>query len=150
MVADADRAGGCATLFTAGYEGRAIEAFVAMLVERGVAQVLDVRELPLSRRKGFSKTALGEALASKGIAYVHMREAGNPYRALKDDTERCLALFREHLDAHPEVVAQVEAAVDAHRTVLLCFEGDARCCHRSVIVERLTARRPGAWQVVDL
>lgn len=137
-------------MFTSGYEGRALDAFVSMLVEHGVEQVLDVRELPLSRRKGFSKTALREALASSGIGYVHMREAGNPHRALKADTERCLALYREHIDAHPEVVAQVEAAVDARRTLLLCFERHARCCHRSVIVEKLTARRPEGWRVVDL
>lgn len=43
------------SLFTFGYEGLTIEAFIARLNEAGVRTIIDVRELPLSRKKGFSK-----------------------------------------------------------------------------------------------
>jgi len=45
------------TLFTLGYEGLTIEAFIARLQAAQVKTVVDVRELPLSRKKGFSKSA---------------------------------------------------------------------------------------------
>jgi len=46
---------------------------VAALRTAGVKRVVGVRELPLSRRHGFSKTRLAAALASAGIVYEPMR-----------------------------------------------------------------------------
>lgn len=40
-------------LYTAGYEGLSINAFIARLKQAGIDKVLDVREYPLSRKKGF-------------------------------------------------------------------------------------------------
>jgi uncharacterized protein (DUF488 family) len=128
--------------FTIGYAGKTIDGFVGELLAAKVDRVVDVRALPLSRKKGFSKTSLGEALASKGIEYVHLREAGNPFRDQKGDIETCLALYAKHLDANPEVVTDVEAVLDGHRAALLCFEADACECHRSIIVDRLLTRNP--------
>ncbi|MDP2877672.1 MAG: DUF488 domain-containing protein, partial [Holophaga sp.] len=54
------------TLCTFGYEGLTIEAFIARLKESGVRTIIDVRELPLSRKKGFSKKAFAEALHGNG------------------------------------------------------------------------------------
>jgi uncharacterized protein (DUF488 family) len=45
-------------LSTIGYEGVSIDAFIATLKAAKVTLLLDVRELPISRRRGFSKTAL--------------------------------------------------------------------------------------------
>ena len=45
-------------LYTAGYEGLTIDAFIARLKQAGIDRVLDVREYPLSRKKGFSKKCL--------------------------------------------------------------------------------------------
>jgi uncharacterized protein (DUF488 family) len=128
--------------FTVGYEGRTLPEFVEILQEAGVERVVDVRALPLSRRKGFSKTPLSQALSESGIEYVHVRVAGNPFRDQKSDIETCLALYAEHLDAHPEVVVEVERVIEGHRAALLCVEGDVHCCHRSVLMDRLLARDP--------
>jgi uncharacterized protein (DUF488 family) len=127
--------------FTIGYAGRSVEDFLARLKEAGVDRVVDVRELPLSRRKGFSKTALSAALAANNIEYVHLRQAGNPYRDQKDDITTCLALYSKHLDQHPEVIDTLDAAVTGHRAALLCFEHAADECHRSVLSNRLQARK---------
>ena len=54
-------------LFTFGYEGLSIEDFVARLTLSGVREVFDVRELPLSRKRGFSKKSLAAALEAAGI-----------------------------------------------------------------------------------
>ncbi|KAF1032870.1 MAG: hypothetical protein GAK37_00360 [Pseudomonas sp.] len=66
------------TLYTAGYEGLAIEAFIAGLKQACIDKVLDVREYPLSRKKGFSKKAFAECLAAAGIEYEHNPLLGCP------------------------------------------------------------------------
>lgn len=128
--------------YTIGYAGRTLTEFVRLLEDSGVDRVVDVRALPLSRRKGFSKTALGATLAEHGIEYVHLRAAGNPFRDQKADIKRCLMLYSGHLDANPEVVTQVEDVLQGHNAALLCFEAEACDCHRSIIVERLRAKDP--------
>jgi uncharacterized protein (DUF488 family) len=66
------------TLFTIGHEGRSLDELVDELARAGVNRLVDVRQLPLSRRRGFSKTALGETLHIAGIEYVHVKALGNP------------------------------------------------------------------------
>jgi len=41
--------------------------------------VLDVRENPFSRKPGFSKRPLSQALEANGIRYVHLKELGTPH-----------------------------------------------------------------------
>lgn len=125
------------TLYTIGYEQRTVGSLVADLRSKRVTRVIDVRELPLSRRRGFSKTPLREALAHEGIEYIHLRDAGNPYRALKHDVKACLAAYAMHLESQPEVLELVLAAADGARTALLCVEHDATSCHRSILIAQL-------------
>jgi uncharacterized protein (DUF488 family) len=127
-------------LYTIGYEGRTLADFLAALKKSKVECIVDVRELPLSRRKGFSKTALGEALSGVGIEYIHLRAAGNPFRAEKDDIERCLKLFAKHLDGHSDVLGTLEETISGRRCALLCFEANPRHCHRSIIGTYLKKR----------
>lgn len=136
-------------VFTIGYETHTPESFVRVLRKAGVEKVLDIRELPLSRRRGFSKVRLKENLEAAEIEYEHLRLAGNPHRKLKASIETCLELYGEHLDRQPGVVEGVEAAIEGHRVALLCVESDAHLCHRSVLVNRLKGRQPDL-RVVDL
>lgn len=123
-----------------GYEGHTLESFLELLVGAGIQRVIDVRALPLSRRRGFSKTPLSRALAERGIEYVHVRTAGNPFRDRKEPVERRLALYAAHLAGHPAVLADVEAAVGESKAALLCVEADPRHCHRSLIAGQLLLR----------
>ena len=59
-------------IFTIGYEGTTVPEFIAALQKAGVERVIDVRALPLSRRPGFSKSALRSALEESGIEYLHL------------------------------------------------------------------------------
>ena len=131
-------------LFTLGYEGLAMEQFLATLAANGIERVIDIRELPLSRRRGFSKTPLREALEVAGIEYLHLREAGNPFRSEKDRIPRdeLLARYRLHLNATRSVVGTVADAARDRCTALLCFEHDHRTCHRSILAPRV-ARKLG-------
>jgi uncharacterized protein (DUF488 family) len=128
-------------VFTIGYERRTVSELIEMLQAAGVDRLIDVRALPLSRRKGFSKTPLREALAEVGIDYVHLRSAGNPFRDQRDDPERCLALYAAHVRRSPEIVDDVLAAAKGHRAALFCLERDASTCHRSVLAAQLVRAR---------
>ncbi len=67
-----------AVLATIGYEGRTVRDLLAVLKQAKVERVVDVRQLPLSRKPGFSKSALATFLASHGIEYVGFPKLGTP------------------------------------------------------------------------
>ncbi|MBZ0234745.1 MAG: DUF488 domain-containing protein [Deltaproteobacteria bacterium] len=125
------------TLYAIGYEQRTVAVLVADLRAKRVTRVIDVRELPLSRRRGFSKTPLRDALAHEGIECIHLPGAGNAYRALRHEVKACLAAYAAHLESQPEVLELVLAAADRARTALLCVEHDPRSCHRSILIAQL-------------
>jgi len=122
-------------LFTIGYEGRELDELIAILRANKVDRLVDVRELPLSRRRGFSKTPLGDALRAVGIDYVHVRSAGNPFRK---EGAPGIAKYREYLPA--AAVSEVADTVRDHRAALLCFCGDAEACHRGVLAPRVAKK----------
>ena len=138
---------GAGTAFTVGYAGRTISEFIAVLKRARVSRVVDVRALPLSRRKGFSKTSLGQALLQEGIEYVHVREAGNPFREMKNEIQKCLARYARHLDRNPNVLERLNVVLKGRRAALLCVEAEACDCHRSILSERLARR---GTKIVDL
>lgn len=63
------------TIYTIGYEGYAIEQFIKKLKDSNVQQLIDVREIALSRKNGFSKSILGEELKKAGIRYKQIGRA---------------------------------------------------------------------------
>ncbi|HTU14672.1 MAG TPA: DUF488 domain-containing protein [Solirubrobacterales bacterium] len=134
-----------AEIMTIGYEGRSIDEFLDTLETAGVERLIDVRELPLSRKPGFSKTALSEALAGRGIQYLHCRSLGNPkenrdlYRS--GEVSEGARIYRRHLkNGSYEDFLDMARDLDKGRTCLLCFERDHSICHRDVIVEELESR----------
>ena len=136
-----------AELFTVGYEGRSLDEFLGELEAAGVTRLVDVRELPLSRRRGFSKTALGEALSEVGIEYVHVCALGNPKPNCEcywsGDVEGGAVVYRKHLNngSRPVLLELSESLADGS-ACLMCFERDHSECHRDVIVEALGELHP--------
>lgn len=135
-------------VLTVGYElHQTPESLVSLLIEAGVERLVDVRDLPMSRRRGFSKTALAEALEAAGIAYVHTRPLGNPkpYRDLyrSGRQEEGKRLYLAHLrNGSGHAVDALSSMLREQRTCLLCFEHDHRDCHRALVVEELRERCP--------
>lgn len=141
-------------LWSAGYEGRDIESFVASLRDSRIDVVADVRLTPISRKKGFSKTRLGEALAEAGIEYTHLRGLGNPKDNREPFWEGRLevgrARFRSVLrseEAQSDLDRLAEHARQS-RVAVLCFEKDESRCHRQVVLE--TVRKRAAVPVIPL
>jgi uncharacterized protein (DUF488 family) len=132
-------------VWTIGYEGRTPDQLVADLRAAGVEQVLDVRELPLSRKRGFSKSSLAALLQSHGIAYAGERRLGAP-REIRHRLrgggawEPFAAAYLAHLDGQDEALAEVEVQARRRPTALLCYERDALACHRSLLAGRLARR----------
>lgn len=133
-------------LSTIGYEGVSLDEFIAMLKAAGTSLLLDVRELPISRKPGFAKAALREALAEAGIAYRHERALGSPkdvrHRLRADgDVARYWKDFHAHLATQHDLLDELAVTLEG-RVTLLCYERDPAACHRSAVVVEL-ARRAG-------
>jgi len=129
-------------LCTAGYEGRTAEDLVRLFTQHEVEVVIDVRERPLSRKRGLSKTALSEMLAAVGVQYVHVRELGNPkqYReALKEGWafDEFAVEFRSLLENQAETLSSLLELAGSKKACLLCYEADPASCHRSLVAEAL-------------
>jgi uncharacterized protein (DUF488 family) len=126
------------TVFTIGYEGLDIAAFMALLGDHGIDMVVDVRELPLSRKPGFSKKALANTLNLSGREYIHMVDLGCP-KPVRDryredgNWKRYTEGFLMHLKTQDHAIAELSALVALANCALLCFEADSNSCHRSMV-----------------
>lgn len=60
------------TLYTIGYEGRELDAFIFRLKLYHVSRVIDVRDIPVSHNREFSQEELRERLTAEKIEYVHV------------------------------------------------------------------------------
>lgn len=130
--------------FTIGYEGASLEDFLATLKHVGVRQLVDIRDFPGSRRKGFSKNALREALETEGISYEHLKGLGDP-KAGRDAAragrfEEFLAIFTAHMQTEAALADLEKAAALVKETTacLLCYERDNRTCHRNIVSDRIS------------
>jgi uncharacterized protein (DUF488 family) len=142
-----------------GYEKASFADFRRTLLDAGVTAVIDVRDLPLSRRAGFSKRQLAAGLEEASIHYFHLRALGTPKEGRIAAQQRDYARFWEIVAlklATPEAEAQLEEAAAIarqRRSVLLCYEADHRHCHRLRLCEALERRfgfAPSHLHVQDL
>jgi uncharacterized protein (DUF488 family) len=132
-------------IFTIGYEGTTVPEFIGALKSAKVERVIDVRALPLSRRPGFSKSALRAALEEAGIEYVHLKALGTPAdgRAAArsgrhDDLKR---IYAGQLEL-PEAIAQGAQMLELARerpSALLCIEREPARCHRTLLLDAIAA-----------
>jgi uncharacterized protein (DUF488 family) len=139
-----------------GYEKhRDVDVFAAMLSKAGVERLVDVRELPISRKRGFAKTALSEALERAGVEYIHLKALGNPkvfrdlYKSGDIDGGRAgyeHFLLTERLDA----LASLELLLHEKRSALMCVESDQAICHREVILDALRDQRHLALEIAQI
>lgn len=134
------------TILTIGYEGATVEDFVATLRMADAQVLIDIRNVPVSRKRGFSKKALAEILESVGLKYVHLRDLGDPKpgreAAKRGDMEAFQRIFRAHMESQDaqEALGQALDITARARACLLCFERDHSGCHRSIVAEEMANR----------
>lgn len=131
------------TVYTAGYEGYDISTFIRELVVHEIDTLVDVREIPASRKRGFSKTRLKEQLAEHGIDYVHYRELGSPRELRKKlySDGNYIYFFKEYkkyLKTRLDVLKDLYSTfISDSKCCLMCMEREHESCHRSVIAEKV-------------
>ena len=134
------------TIVSVGYQERSVGELIDVLRQGEVEVLVDVRLNPISRKPGFSKNPLSQALAEAGISYRHERELGNP-RENRDP------FHRERYEAHlreggSAVYAELMELARSVRIALLCYERRHRDCHRSCILD--LASQEHAVRVLEL
>ena len=130
-------------LFTIGYEGISVEHYLNTLIKNDVRVLCDVRNNPLSRKFGFSKSSLQKYLSNIGIEYVHLPELGiksekrnnlssdEDYRNLFVDYESSLSNQKDRLEKLYQLLPTKV------RIALTCFEREPSHCHRHIIRDYL-------------
>ncbi len=144
-------------ILTIGYSGFESTSFVQMLLQHEIAVLIDVREIPLSRKRGFSKTALRLTLESAGIEYRHYGALGST-RALRStvrETQDYPAFFkgvRQRL-AQPEGVIAMDEVVKVarfRRSCLMCVCPDWGHCHRRCVIEEFLSQSSMSVEHISL
>ena len=130
------------TFYTIGYEGVAVDLFLACLKNNNVDVLVDVRQKPYSRKPGFSQKKLIEETSVWGIAYKHIPHLGCPdsirkkYKETGDWAEYCSG-YQSHLQDHDVALEELAAYLKRFKCALMCFEANANRCHRSLIAAKL-------------
>jgi len=147
-----------AIIYTIGYEGYSIEKFIKKFKDSNIQQLIDVREIALSRKNGFSKSILKSELNKAGIRYEHLRDLGSPKNIRHElqssgmdpnDYKKFFHEYKQHI--HDEDVLKnisfIEGLARRKKSVMMCFEKNPKTCHRSIIAEELKKR---GWKVNNL
>lgn len=144
-------------LFSIGYEGKSIDAYLNQLIANNVKALVDVRKNPLSMKYGFSKKKLKDYVERAGLQYYHLPALGIPSSLRKDldSPEAYQALFAHYrteiLPEQGESLEDVKALLGKHgRIALTCFEKDHHCCHRNQVTEYLVESSGLETRVVHL
>ena len=146
------------TIYTIGHGNRALDEFVGLLDENGVACLVDVRAFPGSRRHPhFGRGELERSLPAAGVEYVwegkalggrRRARADSPHTAMRNDSFRAYAdhmstaEFREGVDRLLERRARMPIAI-------MCAERLPWQCHRYMISDYLVAGSIDVRHIID-
>ena len=138
----------CPAVYTAGYQGKSVDAFFDNLLKNGIQLVIDVRANPVSRNYGFSKKKFKETAERLGLDYRHLPELGIPsrYRANLSDFDSYQRLMMKYeFELIPNLGSKIDEVGEIMKkipAVLMCVEKDVETCHRSRLAVA-TARKTG-------
>ncbi len=131
------------TVFTIGYEDWSIDEFLSRLKKSKIKTIIDIREIPNSRKRDFSKKRISEHLQGAGIKYIHIGKLGSPkplrdklhrdknYKSFFEEYRTYLeSLTGEMRDLYKEVIAQDVSC-------FMCVERDPFQCHRMVVAKKI-------------
>jgi uncharacterized protein (DUF488 family) len=133
---------------TVGHSTRPIDEFIALLKERGVKRLVDIRKVPLSRHNPqFNRDELPKSLSSAHIGYTHLPELGGLRHARRDSLNtgwRNLSFrgFADYMQT-PEFDRGLQQLIEMgvqEPIAIMCAEAVPWRCHRSLIADALTAR----------
>ena len=124
-------------IYTVGYEGMSIDAFLRLLLESGIRRLVDVRNNPVARRYGFHKSTLRRLAKRLEMDYEHVPELGikSELRQSLSDQASYERLFDEYekttLRSEKDAIERIAQMVSDKPSVLVCMEACPTSCHRS-------------------
>ncbi len=145
-------------IYTLGHGARSIEEFLSVLSDEGIQLLIDVRRYPGSKRHPhFGRGALGDALASKGIAYEWWGESMGGRREADEQSEtrhgawevEAFRAYASHMD-RPEFREALERLIQISKernVAIMCSETLWWRCHRRLIADAVVA---GGGSVVHI
>ena len=131
-------------IYTIGYTGFDLSTFINLLQTHQIECLIDIREIPLSRKKGFSKTSLSNSLNDVGIEYRHYRSLGSPRtdrHQLREtgDFSHFFSVMNQHLKKD-EASCDLQSVISVARQLrscLMCCCPEWQFCHRKSVVEAI-------------
>ncbi len=141
-------------LYTIGYEGISLEAYINKLIINDVKVLCDVRKNSFSMKYGFSKSQLSNACSGVGIKFVHFPQVGilsdkrqelntqADYDALFKDY--CNTVLKTEINAQKEIL---ELLKREKRIALTCFEKNINQCHRKHLVNSIANLKDFSYTV---
>jgi len=142
-------------LFTIGYEGMNLDGFVGQLKKFAIDCLIDVREIPISRKRGFSKSELAQRLGQENINYLHLKQLGSPKPIRqKLKINRDYSTFFKKMDIYlankKEAIEKAYSYVIGNTCCLMCFEHVAEQCHRKIVARKIRERDGNGLQIKDI
>jgi hypothetical protein len=138
-------------LFTVGYEGVSLEAYLNKLIKNDIRLLVDVRNNPQSQKYGFSKSTLKRCCESLAIEYLHIPEVGIQSEERQElgsqlDYDKLFEAYKLHTlpttaNAQQQILSLLK---QKQRVALTCFEANICQCHRKHLSEAIT-QLPG-WK----
>jgi uncharacterized protein (DUF488 family) len=136
------------TVFTVGHSTRSLDELALLLRDAGVAELVDVRSAPGSRRNPhFSGRALAAALPERGIAYTHEPRLGGFRRPRPDSANggwqhEAFRGYADHMTTPDfrDGLAHLLTIAEARAACVMCAEAQWWRCHRRLIADALVVR----------
>ena len=129
------------TLFSIGYEGSSIDAYLNRLIQNNVKLLCDVRKNASSMKYGFSKAQLSKYCKSLHINYIHIADLGIESKLrqnlnTQEDYHRLFEDYKSGLKKKDKALEHIKQLLAEHKRVALtCFEKDHQRCHRSSLMD---------------
>lgn len=144
-------------LYTIGYEGVSLEAYLNKMIRNDVRVLVDVRSNPLSMKFGFSKTQLRGYCEKVGVEYVHIPELGivSKFRQALETEADYESLFEQYRTAMlPNTISHQNRILnllkEKKRIALTCFEANVHQCHRKHLSENITKLPEWTYQLAHI
>ena len=144
-------------LFSIGYEGLSLEAYINKLIMNDIKVLCDVRKNAFSQKYGFSKSQLETACKGVDIKYIHIPDLGieSGYRQNLMSQKDYDILFEKYektvLQANSNAINRIFRLLkEDKRVALTCFEKNPLQCHRSRIAKKLMTLNDRDYTLNDL
>lgn len=133
------------SIFSIGHSNQSVEAFLALLQQREIQVLVDVRSRPYSRYVAhFNSAPLAAAVRKAGIKYMFMGKelGGRPDGDEFYDSEGHVLYNRVARAAFfLDGIRRLKEGGRTYRIAIMCSEEDPAACHRHLLISRVLAEQ---------